>query len=85
MGTTDTTKLSIEANGSEDIMFAEGQANLLSMSSSGINILSDAFVVPTGNTAQRPSDPQIREIIFNTETANIEGYVGTEWVNIQWS
>ena len=85
MGTTDTTKLSIEANGSEDIMFAEGQANLLSMSSSGINILSDAFVVPTGNTAQRPSDPQIREIRFNTETANIEGYVGTEWVNIQWS
>lgn len=85
MGTTDTTKLSIEANGSEDIMFAKGQANLLSMSSSGINILSDAFVVPTGNTAQRPSDPQIGEIRFNTKTANIEGYVGTEWVNIQWS
>ena len=82
IGTTDTTKLSIEADGSEDIMFAKGQANLLSMSSSGINILSDAFVVPTGNTAQRPSDAQIGEIRFNTETANIEGYTGTTWVNI---
>ena len=82
IGTTDTTKLSIEADGSEDILFKKGQANLLSISNSGINILSDAFVVPTGNTAQRPSDAQIGEIRFNTETANIEGYTGTTWVNI---
>lgn len=83
IGTTDTTKLSIEADGSEDILFKKGQANLLSISNSGINILSDGFIVPTGNTLQRPSDPQIGEIRFNTETANIEGYMGTEWVNIE--
>ena len=83
MGTTDTTKLSIEADGSEDILFKKGQANLLSISNSGINILSDGFIVPTGNTLQRPSNPQIGEIRFNTETANIEGYMGTEWVNIE--
>ena len=83
IGTTDTTKLSIEADGSEDILFKKGQANLLSISNSGINILSDGFIVPTGNTLQRPSNPQIGEIRFNTETANIEGYMGTEWVNIE--
>ena len=83
MGTTDTTKLSIEADGSEDILFKKGQANLLSISNSGINILSDGFIVPTGNILQRPSNPQIGEIRFNTETANIEGYMGTEWVNIE--
>ena len=83
IGTTDTTKLSIEADGSEDILFKKGQANLLSISNSGINILSDGFIVPTGNTLQRPSDPQVGEIRFNTETANIEGYMGTEWVNIE--
>ena len=83
MGTTDTTKLSIEADGSEDILFKKVQANLLSISNSGINILSDGFIVPTGNILQRPSNPQIGEIRFNTETANIEGYMGTEWVNIE--
>ena len=83
IGTTDTTKLSIEADGSEDILFKKGQANLLSISNSGINILSDGFIVPTGNILQRPSNPQIGEIRFNTETANIEGYMGTEWVNIE--
>ena len=83
IGTTDTTKLSIEADGSEDILFKKGQANLLSISNSGINILSDGFIVPTGNTLQRPSNPQIGEIRFNTETANIEGYMGREWVNIE--
>lgn len=82
IGTTDTTKLSIEADGSEDILFKKGQANLLSISNSGINILSDGFIVPTGNTLQRPSDPQIGEIRFNTTENKVEGYDGTIWVNI---
>ena len=83
MGTTDTTKLSIEADGSEDILFKKGQANLLSISNSGINILSDGFIVPTGNTLQRPSDPQIGEIRFNTEIVKLEGYDGANWANIE--
>lgn len=83
MGTTDTTRLSIEADGGTDIMFAKGLTNLLSISNSGINILSDGFIVPTGNTAQRPSDPQVGEIRFNTSIAKLEGYEGTAWVNIE--
>lgn len=83
MGTTDTTRLSIEADGGTDIMFAKGSANLLSIGNSGINILSDGFVVPTGNTAQRPSAPLVGEIRFNTSIAKLEGYEGTAWVNIE--
>lgn len=83
MGTTDTTKLSIEADASSNIIFAKGLTNLLSISNSGINILSDGFLVPTGNTAQRPSAPQVGEIRFNTTITKLEGYEGTEWVNIE--
>lgn len=83
IGTTDTTKLSIEADGSEDITFAKGQTNVMSISNSGINILSDGFIVPTGNTLQRPSDPQIGEIRFNTDLSKLEGYQGNVWVTIE--
>lgn len=48
----------------------------------GIDISSDQMTLPTGNTAQRPASPEIGMIRFNTETANVEGYMGTEWVNI---
>lgn len=83
IGTTDTTKLSIEADGSEDITFAKGQTNVMSISNSGINILSDGLIVPTGNTLQRPSDPQVGEIRFNTTFAKLEGYNGANWANIE--
>ena len=48
----------------------------------GIDISSDYMTLPSGNTAQRPAAPEIGMIRFNTETANVEGYMGTEWVNI---
>lgn len=73
-GSTQSSKLSIEADGSDNISFVV---------SNGIDILSDAFVLPTGNTAQRPSSAVTGEIRFNAETANVEGYVGTQWVNIK--
>ena len=82
IGTTDTTKLSIKADGSEDIVFAKGQTNVMSISNSGINILSDGFIVPTGNTLQRPSDPQVGEIRFNTTENKVEGYQGNNWINL---
>jgi hypothetical protein len=82
-GTTSTTKLSIEADGSETLTIASGQSNVLSISNSGINILSDTFIVPTGNTLTRPSDAIIGEIRFNTDVAKLEGYDGTNWANIE--
>ena len=48
----------------------------------GIDISSDYMALPSGNTAQRPAAPETGMIRFNTETANVEGYMGTEWVNI---
>ena len=48
----------------------------------GISISSDYMTLPSGNTAQRPAAPETGMIRFNTETANVEGYMGTEWVNI---
>jgi hypothetical protein len=83
LGTTSTTKLSIEADGSEILTIASGQSNVLSISNSGINILSDTFIVPTGNTLTRPSDAIIGEIRFNTDIAKLEGYDGTNWANIE--
>lgn len=81
IGTTDTTKLSIEADGSEDITFAKGQTNVMSISNSGINILSE-LLIPTGNTLQRPSDPRVGEIRFNTTENKVEGYQGNSWINL---
>jgi hypothetical protein len=48
----------------------------------GIDISSDYMTLPSGNTAQRPAAPEAGMMRFNTETANVEGYMGTEWVNI---
>ena len=48
----------------------------------GISIASDYMTLPSGNTAQRPAAPETGMIRFNTETANVEGYMGTAWVNI---
>ena len=48
----------------------------------GIDISSDYMTLPSGNTAQRPAAPETGMIRFNTETANVEGYMGTEWINI---
>jgi hypothetical protein len=82
-GTTSTTKLSIESDGNDSITIASGQSNVLSISNSGINILSDTFIVPTGNTNSRPSEAIIGEIRFNTDIAKLEGYDGTNWANIE--
>jgi hypothetical protein len=35
-----------------------------------------------GSTAQRPTSPTSGEIRFNTTTLSVEGYDGTQWVNL---
>lgn len=49
----------------------------------GVAITSDVITIPSGNTAQRPAAPEAGMMRFNTETVNFEGYMGTDWVNIQ--
>jgi hypothetical protein len=82
-GTTSTTKLSIEVNNSDTLTFASGQSNAMSIGNTGINIESNGFIVPVGNTSSRPASPETGEIRFNTETGKLEGYEGTDWVNIE--
>ena len=40
----------------------------------------DRVVLPTGNTAQRPSSPAVGTIWFNTDKDDIEFYDGTLWM-----
>jgi hypothetical protein len=49
----------------------------------GLNITTDYITIPSGNTAQRPNSPEAGMIRLNTETGYLEGYEGTEWVNIE--
>jgi hypothetical protein len=37
------------------------------------------FVIPVGNTAQRPGTPDTGTVRYNSETENVEIYDGTEW------
>jgi hypothetical protein len=39
----------------------------------------NAVTLPTGNTAARPSPPSTGQIRFNTETASVENYDGSNW------
>jgi hypothetical protein len=41
--------------------------------------ITTAFGLPAGTTAQRPSPPVAGMLRFNTETALVEAYTGTEW------
>jgi hypothetical protein len=44
---------------------------------------TNGFVIPTGNTAQRPATGNIAGTVrFNTDTAEIEVYDGSEWDSI---
>ena len=60
----------------------DGEAGTFTQDGGEIKLLNDTLTIPAGNTAQRPQSPILGMIRFNTETANVEGYTGTEWVNI---
>jgi hypothetical protein len=81
-GRTNTTSLSIEADNSDEILFKSVNANVMLINNDGVTLLSD-FILPSGNTLQRPANPFIGEIRFNTTTNVIEGYDGINWANIQ--
>jgi hypothetical protein len=81
-GRTNTTSLSIEADNSDEILFKSVNANVMLINNDGVTLLSD-FILPSGNTLQRPANPFIGEIRFNTTTSVIEGYNGINWANIQ--
>lgn len=81
-GRTNSTRLSIESDNTHTIFFKSSESNLLNIVNETVSIMGQGFILPTGNTAQRPANPIIGEIRFNTTTNTIEGYSGTNWVNI---
>jgi hypothetical protein len=81
-GRTNTTSLSIEADNSDEILFKSVEANVMLINNDGVTLLSD-FILPSGNTLQRPANPITGEVRFNTTTSVIEGYDGTNWATIQ--
>lgn len=50
---------------------------------SGTIISQNYLKLPTGNTLQRPADPEMGTIRFNNETKNVEGYDGNTWINLR--
>ena len=49
----------------------------------GMTLSSDYMTVPSGNTLQRPDPAEAGMIRLNTDIAKLEGYEGTDWVNIE--
>tara|TARA_Y100000004_G_scaffold9514_1_gene10365 strand:+ start:1906 stop:2925 length:1020 start_codon:yes stop_codon:yes gene_type:complete len=43
---------------------------------------NSALKLPAGTTAQRPSPPSAGQVRFNTDDETVEGYNGSEWVNL---
>ena len=48
----------------------------------GLVLSQNGVSIPSGNTLQRPSVPEQGMIRFNTSTTRVEGYDGSDWVNI---
>jgi hypothetical protein len=61
----------------------DAEAGTFTKDGKTLSIIKDAITLPSGNTAQRPQSPVVGMIRFNTETEKVEGYEGTEWVNIE--
>jgi len=74
--------------GSAGLKFTAGDDGILEIQNSGSTAvkLSDSFLkVPTGNTAQRPASPENGMIRFNSDTGELEGYLGGAWKTIAGS
>lgn len=67
--------LTVANTSSSKLKFNPG-TGVLSLSSNG------AIGVPIGNTAQRPSNPTIGYVRFNTETGVLENYTPTGWLKV---
>ena len=64
-------------------LIIDGEAGTFTKDETTLDIEESGLVIPSGNTAQRPQSPVIGMVRFNTETVKLEGYEGTEWVNIE--
>jgi len=72
-------------SGSAGLKITSGDDGILEIQNSGSTAvkLSDSFLkVPTGSTAQRPASPENGMIRFNSDTGELEGYLGGAWKTV---
>jgi hypothetical protein len=67
--------LTLSTVGNANITFATGTGQILSTTTSG-------FLMPVGNTAQRPGTVAAGTMRFNTDFNRVEVYDGTEWDSV---
>ncbi len=76
-----TIGLNIEPDRAGNIVLISNNITCFRVESTEISFPS-RFSIPVGSTAQRPTSPTSGEIRFNTTTLSVEGYDGTQWVNL---
>lgn len=84
IGSTNAQPFSIRTNNTVRLYFDStsnrvGLGTTAPKTSLHINA-TDAIIVPVGNTAQRPPQPVIGMIRFNSTTSKLEGYTSNGWV-----
>ena len=75
MPITKITNLSISDDSITSAKIADGG---IAASDIGFSA-NDDFIVPVGNTSQRPSSPSAGSIRYNIDNNSLEGYNGTSW------
>jgi len=79
-----TAGLRIEPDNAGNIVFITGTGNVaMRMEPSGlVNIATSRFVVPVGNTAQRPGNAVAGSLRFNNSSNVFEAFTNTGWANV---
>lgn len=74
--------MAIKISGTTVIDDSRNIANISDAVISGNASFTGVLSVPTGNTAQRPTSPEVGQLRFNTETSTTEMYDGSEFASV---
>lgn len=72
-------------SGSAGLKVTSADDGILEIQNNGetaIKVSDSSLKVPTGNTAQRPASPENGMIRFNSDTGELEGYLGGAWKTV---
>ena len=61
----------------------DADTNTISANGTPLTFFSNSIKIPSGNTQQRPQNPVMGMIRFNTQIVELEGYNGNVWGNIK--
>lgn len=74
--------MNIDTDTAGNIIVVSNNTTSLRIESSEV-IFPTRFAIPKGTSAERPLSPILGEIRFNTDTLFVEGYDGSNWVNLE--